>query len=307
MARVGGPGRLASRRAWWSVLPAIAALVMACMPASVANAARGTKAARVATCGGERPAKSGGGVYKCTFYDEFNGTAVDGKKWYPVTTGVLGYHTGAECYVASSNNIAEGNGVLSLTVRKEAAPFTCKTPSGGYPTQYTAGGLNTLGRFSQAYGRFEIRAMFPAATVAGLQSSLWLISATSAYGSWPTSGEIDLAEWYSQFPDRAIPYVHYTPVGGTDPSATNNFCFITPNQFHTYVLTWTTSQLTITFDGKTCVKDTWNPAPPLVKPAPFDQPFLLALTQALGVGANAVSDATQLPATTQIDYVRVWS
>jgi hypothetical protein len=30
------------------------------------------------------------------------------------------------------------------------------------------------------------------------------------------------------------------------------------------------------------------------------------LTQALGIGANAVTAATPLPATTQIDWVRVW-
>ena len=302
MTRIGGSRRSPYRRAWWSVLPSIAALVLVCIPAPAANAAWSLP------CGGKRPLRPGGaGFYKCTFDDEFNGTAVDGTKWYPVTTAVTGFHSGAECFMLSPNNIAESGGVLSLTVRKEAAPFTCKTPTGSYTTQYTAGGLNTLGRFAQAYGRFEIRAKFPAATVAGLQSALWLVSTSNKYGSWPTTGEIDVAEWYSQFPDRAIPYVHYAPVGGVDPNATNNFCLITANQFHTYVLQWTTSWISITYDGRTCIYDSWNPAPPLVKPAPFDQPFLIALTQALGVNTNAVTGATQLPATTQIDYVRVWS
>jgi hypothetical protein len=42
-------------------------------------------------------------------------------------------------------------------------------------------------------------------------------------------------------------------------------------------------------------------------PAPFDQPFFIALTQALGVGTNSFNPATTpLPATTSIDYVRVW-
>ena len=82
---------------------------------------------------------------------------------------------------------------------------------------------------------------------------------------------------------------------------------ITPSEFHSYALEWTTSTLTISFDGHTCVSDNWNPAAPLLKPAPFDQPFMIALTQALGINANAVNDATPLPATTQIDYVRVWS
>jgi beta-glucanase (GH16 family) len=280
----------------------VAGVVLVCIPAPDANAALSSL-----PCGGKRPLRPGGGLYKCTFDDEFSNTTVDGTKWLTVTTAATGFHSGAECFVSSSNNLAESDGVLSLTVRKEAAPFTCKTPTGSYTTQYTSGSVTTLGRFAQAYGRFEIRAKFPAATVAGLQSSLWLLSTTAKYGPWPTSGEIDVAEQYSRYPDRAIPYVHYTPAGGVDPYATNNFCLITPDQFHVYVLQWTTSAISITFDGRTCVYDSWNPAAPLVKPAPFDQPFMIALTQALGTDGNVVSDSTQLPATTQIDYVRVWS
>jgi hypothetical protein len=54
--------------------------------------------------------------------------------------------------------------------------------------------------------------------------------------------------------------------------------------------------------------NSWNPAAPLSKPAPFDQPFIIALTQSLGVAttANQPDAATPLPATMQVDYVRVW-
>jgi hypothetical protein len=62
----------------------------------------------------------------------------------------------------------------------------------------------------------------------------------------------------------------------------------------------------VRYDGHTCLVDNWNPTG-MVKPAPFDQPFMVALTQALGINTNAFSPAsTPLPATTQVDYVRVW-
>lgn len=214
-----------------------------------------------------------------------------------------------ECFVNSPNNISVANGVLNLTVRQEAAPFTCVDPKGNYTTQYTSGAAMSFGKFSQAYGRFEVRAAFPAATVAGLQSSLWLWPNNPLqYGAYPASGEIDIAEEYSLHADRAIPYVHYVPAA-LDWSITNNYCTISDvSAFHDYVLNWTSTSLSVTFDGKQCISDTWNPASPLVKPQPFDQPFFINLTQALGIGSNVFNPATTpLPATTQIDYVRVWS
>jgi hypothetical protein len=71
---------------------------------------------------------------------------------------------------------------------------------------------------------------------------------------------------------------------------------------------WTPTSLTITYDGDTCLVDNWNPAYPLVKPAPFNEPFTLDLTQALGIYTNNFNPSTtQLPASTYVDWVRVWS
>jgi beta-glucanase (GH16 family) len=258
------------------------------------------------TCGGTTITKSTGGSWTCTFDDEFNGTSLDTSMWAPVVTAVNGYHSGAECFVNSANNISESGGYLNLTARAEATPFTCNSPTGSYTTQYTSGSVSSNGKFSQTYGRFEIRAAFPAATVAGLQTALWLYPNTQSYGSWPTSGEIDIAESYSQYPDRVIPYIHYTS-SAPDPNVTNNNCLITASAFHSYVLEWTTTQLTVSYDGTTCLVDNWTPAAPLVAPQPFNQPFFIALTQALGTGTNSFDPATTpLPATTRIDYVRAW-
>jgi beta-glucanase (GH16 family) len=261
------------------------------------------------TCGGEVVYKADGSAWTCTFDDEFDGTSLNTGNWTPVTTASNGYHSGQECFVNSPNNVSVANGYLSLTVRQEAAPFVCVDPKGNYTTQYTSGAVMSYGHFSQTYGRFEVRAAFPAATVAGLQSSLWLWpNSPLKYGAWPASGEIDIAEEYSLYPDRAIPYVHYVPAT-LDWSVTNNNCLLTNVAgFHDYAVEWTTNTITVSFDGTTCVSDNWNPASPLVKPQPFDMPFFINLTQALGIGSNLFDPAiTPLPATTRVDYVRVWS
>lgn len=253
-------------------------------------------------------ARPGGGNWHCTFADEFAGTALNTSKWVAQLTSNSGYQAGDDCYVNTPNNVSVANGLLSLTARREAAPFTCVSPFGNYTTQNTAGSVSTWGKFSQAYGRFEIRAKFPAAKIAGLQSALWLYPQYSKYGAWPSSGEIDIAETYSQYPDRAIPYIHYVQTA-YDPTVTNTNCLINDvSALHTYAAVWTPSSITITYDGKTCLVHNWNPAPPLTGSAPFDQPFIVVLTQALGIGTNAFDPATTpMPATTQVDYVHVWA
>jgi beta-glucanase (GH16 family) len=251
--------------------------------------------------------KSSGALWQCTFDDEFTGTTLDLSKWQPVTTAESGYHSGVECFENSPTNIGEANGYLRLTVVQLANYFNCRAPMslfGGYGTRDTSGMVTA--KFAQRTGRFAVRALFPSTKIQGLQSALWLYPVNpSKYGSWPNSGEIDLAENYSLYSDLAIPTLHYTPLG-VDPNTTNNACTITPGVFHTYVLEWTTYTMRFIYDGKVCLSDTWHPGLGLTSPAPFDQPFLLSLTQSLGVYGNGFTYNTPLPASTYIDYVRIW-
>ncbi|MGH9096347.1 MAG: hypothetical protein ACRDWB_02900, partial [Acidimicrobiales bacterium] len=70
-----------------------------------------------------------GSTWTCSFDTEFTGTTLNTKQWTPITTATSGYLSGlVACYVNSPNNISVGNGYLSLTARKEAAPFACNTP-----------------------------------------------------------------------------------------------------------------------------------------------------------------------------------
>ena len=252
--------------------------------------------------------KSGGGSWTCTFDDEFDGSALDTSTWMPITTAGNGLANGPACWVDSPSNISVSGGTLNLTARKDEQPFTCPSKKGAFTTQYSSGQVATYGKFAQTYGRFSVRASFPAATVAGLQSSLWM---------WPQNnmttgltGEIDIAEVYSIYADRAIPYLHYAYDPTTVDAAsgtnvvTNNYCLIqNVNAFHEYTLEWTPTTMTIRYDGATCLVDHYR----TVGASPFDQPYFVALTSALGIGGNAYDpDTTPLPATTRIDWVRAW-
>jgi beta-glucanase (GH16 family) len=270
-----------------------------------------------APCGGEAVApKPGGGQWTCTFDDEFDATTGDATSlntswWTPQQTATSGYTTGPTttpaCYVDSPNNISVSGGALHLTARRAAAPLSC----GGLPTQYTAGMVTTYNRFSQTYGRFEVRALLPQTTVAGLQETLWLWPQNASYygGVWPGSGEVDFSEFYSDYSSLDVPYIHYNYTWTYAPGHYNTtyaFCPISLTQYNDYAVNWSPGSFTITVNGNICLIDNYYAAG-LTNPQPFDQPFILALTQALGVGQNAFNPyTTPLPATTSIDYVRVW-
>lgn len=288
-------------------IAALLAGLLAVLALTVPGGPAGAAAQTAPYCGATL-VKPGGGTWQCTFDDEFNSPALDRTKWTPITTAASGLSGGGACFEDSTKNIWEWNGRLYLTVRKESAPFTCTSPKGNFQTRYTAGQVATVGNFGQTYGRFSVRAKFPAATVAGLQSSLWLWpQANMANGLY---GEIDIAEEYSLYADRVVPYLHYwydplTVNATTDVNVvTNNYCMIADvHDFHVYTVEWTPTTITVIYDGQTCLVDNYLP----YGTSPFDQPFFVALTQTLGTGSNAyVSGSTPLPATTEIDWVRVW-
>jgi beta-glucanase (GH16 family) len=218
-----------------------------------------------------------------------------------LTSDKFNFGNRPDCFVNSARNISVGNGVLSLTVRKEPAMFNCNYFGQNLRTQYSAGMVSTYQRFTQAYGRWEFRARFPNTTRPGLQSSIWLWPAGSG-ALWPITGEIDVAEWYSQYNDRVIPFLHDSEslLSGTS-STTNDFCMVDRVQdWHTYVLEWEPSMIKISYDGKQCLLNT-------SQGTPFDKPTFMSLFQGLGIGGNQMSAATPLPATAQFAWVRVWS
>lgn len=268
------------------------------------------------SCGAERIAKPGGGYWTCTFDEEFNGHKLDASQWTTQLTSNSAYYTGPQgtraCYIDSPNNVSVSGGHLNLTARKESAASVCSDPDGNFTTQYTAGMVSTVHNFNQIYGRFEFRAKLPDTTLKGVQETLWLWPVAQTYGQFPNSGEIDVAEFYSQFADLDIPFIHYVYDPSTADKAKNvntvtaSNCTIDHRKFNIYTAVWEPGTITLMYNGKTCLVDKYIPSQ-ITSPAPFDKPFFVVLTQALGIGTNAFDPAaTPLPATLKVDYIRAW-
>ena len=287
-------------------------LMSVLMLASALAAVEPVSAASSPTCG-STVKKANGTAWVCRFAEEFGGTKLDSTKWVVQRTAIGGNSGGeADCWIDSPNNISVADGTLRLTSRRETVPFVCNSPHGKYSTYYSSGSISTWGKFQQTYGRWQIRAKFPSTTTTGSQSALWLFPKDQAYGAWPNSGEIDIAEYYSRLPDRVYPVIHYYAQGKSNRTLTNKKCMVAdPWNFHTYTAEWTSTTIKLWADNTLCVNHAINARRPLSGAQPFDQPFVTYLTQTLGVGQNRFRDSgrnkTALPLRTEVDWVHIWS
>jgi beta-glucanase (GH16 family) len=297
--------------------------------ATSASTAPSSTDASTTTSAGEIEAAAAGssGYWRCSFVEDFEGTELDEETWFVQTTTQGNFGVGGECFVDSPDNISVGDGNLKLTVRKEAEPIACpRANNPAFVTPYTAGSIITRPKLDQAYGRYEIRARMPSAAVPGLHFAFWLwprdlTTYPAAFGEgdgdrW-TNGELDVLEWYSRYPYHQVPYIHYahtyaqTSTGRwvpNDPNITKACLVGTMSEWHTFALEWTATSIRMLYDGKVCLENThWTPRNTTM-PGPFDQPFMVSLTQGLGaIGTdNQAGSYTPLPATAEVDYLKVW-
>ncbi|HWJ11799.1 MAG TPA: glycoside hydrolase family 16 protein [Nocardioides sp.] len=248
---------------------------------------------------GARIAKPGGGNWSCTLADQFSGSALDGNVW----TGMTVAGDGDLCMVNTPKTIAVSGGALHLSAVPTDASTQCPLRADGTRAAYASGWATTYRRFSQQYGRFEARMRVQAASAPGLHEAFWLWPDTR-YGAdspWPDSGEIDIAETYSTHPDLVVPFLHYADdrLGSVDGLNTAWNCPSSRGEWHTYVLEWFADRLTISVDGRTCLTNTAGASS-------FQKRFIVNLTQFLGGGSNQYDGRMPLPATMDVDWVKVW-
>lgn len=248
--------------------------------------------------------KADGTPWTCTFSDNFAGTTLDRSKWLPQTAGYsMGSPTGWVCYVDDPSVIGVADGILSLRVIK-GANQPCSGLNGTPSTTYRGASLTTYALFSQQYGRFEARVKNTATGQPGLQEAFWMwpdVRYPAGQGVWPANGEIDVAETYSDHPDLVIPFLHtaYDWLGPIPGWNTAWNCAASRGVWNTYTLEWAPRRLEIFVNGRSCLVNTsGDPA--------FQKRYIMALTQGLGQGSDAATPATTLPATMDVDYVRVW-
>lgn len=183
------------------------------------------------------------------------------------------------------------NGTLRITARKENG----KIYSGRVYAKVKQG---------WTYGYIEASIKLPKGK--GTWPAFWMMPVN--FRSWPADGEIDIMEEVGYHPDYVSSSLHANAhVHSNNTQVTHEMkCPGAEGEFHTYAILWTAKNITTYVDGKVQLsydnrglgRDDW----------PYDDPFYIIFNLAWGGdwgGAQGV-DESALPATMEVDYIRVF-
>jgi len=232
--------------------------------------------------------------------DEFNGNALDSAVWTH-DRGAGGWGNNESQYYQPNNAVVNG-GYLTITARRENV--------GGAP--YTSSRVQSSGKKSFTYGRFEMRAKLPGTQ--GLWPAFWLLgnscNSFRLYGGntdWPSCGEIDAMEMIGGLADGSGDYtthgtLHYLNAQNINPMpsfAYRNAAKLS-DDFHIYRVDWTPQSFSWSIDGVT-----YGTKLITADMEAFHRPYFMLLNLAVGGNWGGWPDGTTvLPQTYVIDYVR---
>jgi beta-glucanase (GH16 family) len=180
-----------------------------------------------------------------TFSDEFNGTgAPDPAKWdrpqydrRPNATGPDGWWDQADSYLENGN----------LVIRVRRVP---DRNGDGDPYDYSSGAVQTLGHFTQTYGKFEMRAQLP--TQPGWWVAFWMMQGNQgSIGNGGVDGsEVDTMEAWG-WTDKINHAIHWDGYAANQQSVgTHESPAGIRDGFHIYTLEWFPDKYVFFIDGQ---------------------------------------------------------
>ncbi len=277
--------------------------------------------------------------WQLVWSDEFEGDAIDVKKWSHVVDCYGGGNDEQQCYTDRGDNSFVKDGLLTIVAQREDHTGPARVDGDMTNTAtlpYTSARLRTLNKGDWQYGRFEIRAKLPYGQ--GTWPAIWMLPTDYVYGGWAASGEIDIVEAAnlktpSGAPDaienelesRIHGTLHFGEAWPNNVHSGTAYKFaqtMNPaDDFHTYAIEWQAGEIRWYVDDihyATQRKSGWYSKYLLDDElvvgdgsAPYDQNFHLILNLAVGgawaSGANNTGiDESIFPQTLQVDFVRVY-
>ncbi|HEX6922478.1 MAG TPA: carbohydrate binding domain-containing protein [Bacillales bacterium] len=240
--------------------------------------------------------------WKLIWDDEFNERKIDTSKWNFIEGGGGYGNNELQNYTSRKKNARIEDGHLVIEAHKEQYQGN----------DYTSAKLTTEGKGDWTYGRFEIRAKLPEGQ--GIWPAIWMMPTDyQLYGTWPSSGEIDIMELLGDDPDTVYGTLHFgnphSQAGAPYSLEEGSFT----DSYHTFAIEWEPGEFRWYIDGKLYQKQNrWfsklsGAKAPFTYPAPFDRNFYLQLNVAVGGNWPGNPDeTTQFPQQMLVDYVKVY-
>lgn len=232
--------------------------------------------------------------------DEFSGSSLDLANW-EYQTGGGGWGNNELQYYTNGDNVMVSGGTLKITAQEDVGNV--------YPgNAYTSSRIRTRNRGDWRYGKMEARIKLPQGQ--GIWPAFWMMPTDNVYGTWPSSGEIDIMEYLGH--QTAITYgtCHYGnayndkgSLGNSTTLASGTF----PDAFHTFSIEWEPGEIRWYLDGSQF--HSANSSHPDFQNYtwPFVQEFHFILNVAVGgQWPGAPDETTVFPQTMEVDWVRVY-
>ena len=228
--------------------------------------------------------------YRLVWNDEFDGTGL-GSDWTYEVAGPGFVNNELQSYVKGTDVTEVSDGTLKINLYKDgddikSARIYAKRNEGWQ------------------YGYIEARIKLPEGK--GTWPAFWMMPVN--FTTWPGDGEIDIMESVGYDPNVVVSTIHCNKYnnGGTAIESARTTVPTAYSDFHTYACEWSAEKMIFYVDGEELLtyvndgtgKDAW----------PFDAPFYVILNLAWGGswGGQQGVDESCLPATMEVDYVRVF-
>ena len=232
--------------------------------------------------------------YDLVWHDEFDGNSL-GSDWTEEEKPAGWVNNELQTYIKGNtvNEVKDGNLLIHC---------------------YQEGGKVYSGRVyakpdkGWTYGYFEARIKLPQGK--GTWPAFWMMPANNNFSTnpWPGCGEIDIMEEVGADPNIVSSTIHCNKYNnGNTPTEHGTLKVPTAeSDYHVYACEWTASKLEFFVDGKSILK--YEPTDRSKDFWPFNVPFYPILNLAWGGswGGYKGVDASALPATMSVDYVRVF-
>lgn len=242
--------------------------------------------------------------WRLVWQDEFGGNRLDTTKWN-VLLREQSKHNELQYYLPDEVYVEKG----FLRIRSRERAFGSQ--------KYTSGRLDTRGKFSPTYGRFEIRAKLPGGR--GLWPAHWLYpqnrnwlmeyimldAVEKGKERWipeerPWYSEIDIMEFLGH--ERNVLYgtLHYYSFDGKKQTSSGTWRGNEDyaGDFHVYALEWEPDSMRWYIDGRLFHSTAAG--------VPHTPHYLILNTAVGGVWPGSPDSTTVFPQYHDIDYVRVY-